>query len=320
MRRQVLAEPRREQPWRVTRRSSSKWLHDCDHAQPAKPAAKIFRADGAVLDPMTAAPAAGSLHCIAHRLDRTIADCVSRDLQPGAGRAIHQHLQLVRRCAPGSTRFFTHHHALGSAVDEDLDRPGTHHPAAVAGADAGGYRRLQQLPGEELVDAHPQAPRLGQLLKREEVAGKSAVHGGADRRDAARDQQALGQLDGQPAAFATGRGLDVGDHPHRRLEQDAVRSAVGIAADATAGRIRGGSGDPGDAERCRVGHPQMAASFIDEGGPAASRSVELEAMGRPALLELRGAKAHALLPLTPTQAVAVRSQARHDFGDCLATA
>src|SRR2546425_1179856 len=47
-----------------------------------------------------------------------------------------------------------HRPALGASVDEPLDGAGPHHRAAEAGPNANACGRLEQLPGEELVDPH----------------------------------------------------------------------------------------------------------------------------------------------------------------------
>ena len=109
--------------------------------------------------------------------------------------------------------------------------------------------------------------------------------------------------------------LHIRDEPHRRLEEQAVGRAVGIAAYASAWRVFGGVGHAGRGERGGVGHAGVAASLIDERGPQSCRLVELQTVRRPFLGQLRHAIAHTLLPLAGDEVLAVEAKTLLDVGN-----
>src|SRR4029077_843829 len=133
----------------------------------------------------------------ARRLDRvtrggdgSITDGVRGHLKPCPRRGGDDLSKLGRRRPPdGLAR--AHRGAFRSTVDEDLDRSSAHQGAAETRSYAEAGSRLEQLPREELIDAHPQASAPGQLLISTKVIGEPAVDGRTDRCDATRDQEAL---------------------------------------------------------------------------------------------------------------------------------
>jgi hypothetical protein len=110
-------------------------------------------------------------------------------------------------------------------------------------------------------------------------------------------------------------GLDVGDQPHRRLEEQSVGGTVGIPADASARRVLGGVGDAGGGQRGGVGDTGMTASLVDERGACFGRLVQLQTVRRPLLGQLRRPIAHALLPLACRKASSVSAKTLLDVGD-----
>ena len=100
---------------------------------------------------------------IAHGFDGAIANRVRGHLKPGAACASDQLAQLVRGGAPYAASR-PHGDALGSAVHKNLDRSCAHQRAAKACTHAQARGGLQKLPGQEFVDANPEAPGFGEVL------------------------------------------------------------------------------------------------------------------------------------------------------------
>src|SRR2546422_2770 len=82
-----------------------------------------------------------------------------------------------------------------AAITEALDGAGSQHRPPKSGAHAQARSRLQQLPRQKLVDTDLQPPLFGEPLVGAEVVRKPTVHCGADRGDAAREEQPLGLED-----------------------------------------------------------------------------------------------------------------------------
>ena len=248
---------------------------------------------------------------VAHRLDRAVPDGMRGHLQPSIGGSPDQRDELARRRTPqASTR--AHHNALGAAVDEHLDRARAHDLATKACVHAKMRRRLEQLPRQEFVDAHVQLAIHREPLVAEKVVGEAAVDRGADRGDASRQKQLLREQDGLSAAPAIRQRLDIGDHPHRRLLQQAVRRPVRVVTDASAGRVRRRGSDAGRAQGGAVGDAGVTASFVDEGRARAGGFVKLQAVGRSPLGQRARAIAHALLPFARLEAAAVHTEPNDD--------
>ncbi len=319
MRRDVVAVARGKEPGRLTRKCRGERLHHGHHAEARQAAAQIRRADGAVLDPMAKPVGFRRLNRVAHRLDRSVADRVRGDLQAGARGPRHELPQLVRRRAP-HRRSAADRHPLRAAVDEHLDRTGPHDRASKAGAHAETRGGLEQLPRQELVDAHLQPSVLREALVAQQVVRESPIDCGADRGHASREEQALRQQDRVGATPAVRRRLHVGDQAHRRLEQEAVGRAALVAPELAAVRVGRRGCDPGRGERGRVRDAQVTSALVDVSGARARREVQLCAVRRALLGELEGAEAHALLPLAGPQSRSMLPQPRHDVRDILGSA
>src|SRR5205823_7476010 len=113
-------------------KSRGQRLHDGHHAEARKPLPEVGRTDHAVLDAVAQEDASGGLDRVAHGLDRPVADCVRRNLQPRLACARDEVLQLAWSRPPDG-RGATDRDALGASVDEDLDWPGPNHVAAKPG-------------------------------------------------------------------------------------------------------------------------------------------------------------------------------------------
>src|SRR5258708_6722514 len=161
--------------------------------------------------------------------------------------------------------------------------PRPHEVPTEAGPNAKARCRLQEFPREKLVDPDSQRAVIRKLLVRAEIVGESAVHRRADGRDAARKQQALRLENSLFAALQDWLRLHVRDQTHRRLEQQPIGRAVGIATDAAAVRVLRLRVDSRRGEGRRVRHARVAATFVDEcrtatGGPIKLGPVRLAAL------------------------------------------